>query len=223
MNNKLDCWGSKKKSDKAEAKIQQLLKQFPDIDLPDFDFDGIFDKTIRAIGNRIYFFCDIDETSVFNLNVAIHSTVMSICSSPMLYDVPFQDMRLYLYIQSGGGALFPALSAMDIIMSSKIPIVTVVSGCCSSSATLLSLVGVKRKITKNAYMLIHQLSSSSWGGKYRDMKDEVSNMDKFMIKIKEVYGKYTKIPESLISEILDHDIWFSAEECLQHGLVDEII
>jgi ATP-dependent protease ClpP protease subunit len=72
-------------------------------------------------------------------------------------------------------------------------------------------------------MLIHQLSSSSWGGKYRDMKDEVSNMDKFMIKIKEVYGKYTLIPERLIEEILDHDIWFSAEECLQHGLVDEII
>jgi len=41
--------------------------------------------------------------------------------------------------------------------------------------------------------------------------------------IKAIYAQYTKIPESKINEILDHDLWFDAKKCLEYGLVDEIM
>jgi ATP-dependent protease ClpP protease subunit len=44
-----------------------------------------------------------------------------------------------------------------------------------------------------------------------------------MKKIKNIYRQYTKIPEDKMDEILKHDIWWDAEQCLEYGLVDEII
>jgi len=60
-------------------------------------------------------------------------------------------------------------------------------------------------------------------GKYEEFKDEMQNLDKIMEMIKQVYKEYTKIPMSKLDEILKHDLWFEADECLEYGLVDEII
>ena len=55
------------------------------------------------------------------------------------------------------------------------------------------------------------------------LQDEMKNLDKLMETIKKIYSKYTKIPNEKIDEILDHDLWLNADECLEYGLVDEIV
>jgi len=37
------------------------------------------------------------------------------------------------------------------------------------------------------------------------------------------YKKYTKLKKKQIVKILKRDLWFDAEECLKHGLVDYIV
>ena len=71
-------------------------------------------------------------------------------------------------------------------------------------------------------MLIHQLSSGLWG-KYEEMKDDMKNCDRLMDMIREVYLEHTNIPKKKLDGILKHDLWFDAEQCLEYGLVDEII
>ena len=60
-------------------------------------------------------------------------------------------------------------------------------------------------------------------GKYSAMKDDMENSKMLMKKIKDIYRKYTKIPENKLDDILKHDLWWDAEKCLEYGLVDEII
>ena len=50
---------------------------------------------------------------------------------------------------------------MDTIQTLKdsVDIITIIEGGCASAATLLSIVGTKRLITKNSFILIHQISS----------------------------------------------------------------
>jgi ATP-dependent protease ClpP protease subunit len=86
----------------------------------------------------------------------------------------------------------------------------------------MTIAASKRQINRHAYMLIHQLSSGMWG-KYRDMKDEIENLDNMMKTIRGIYMEYAKIPKKKLNEILEHDLWFDAETCLKYGLVDEII
>ena len=71
-------------------------------------------------------------------------------------------------------------------------------------------------------MLVHQLRS--WcGGTHENIKDEAKNLELLSNKIKKIYLENTKFKEKDLEEMLKHDIYLSAEECLKYGLVDAII
>ena len=99
---------------------------------------------------------------------------------------------LKLLINSGGGSITAGISSMDTILRSKVPIHTYVDGFAASAATFLSVVGHKRFMSRNSYMLIHQLSSNFWG-KYSEFEDEKQNLDLMMKTIKDVYKKVTDV------------------------------
>jgi len=42
-------------------------------------------------------------------------------------------------------------------------------------------------------------------------------------KIQGYYLKYTKFSQADLDEILKHDIYLSAEECIKYGLADQIM
>ena len=83
--------------------------------------------------------------------------------------------------------------------------------------------GKKRFMTKNSFILIHQLSSSLGEGKFDDLDDNMENLNKFMDTIKKIYIEKTKIPMTDLTNILEHDLWMDSKECLEYGLVDKII
>jgi len=127
-----------------------------------------------------------------------------------------------LHINSLGGYLYDAMAGIDAIHRCVIPVHTVVEGVAASAATLMSVHGAKRYITKNSFMLIHQLRNIFWG-KYEDLKDEMENSEAFMKRIRNIYRTYTEVPEDQLNEILKHDLWWDAEKCLEYKLVDEIV
>lgn len=177
--------------------------------------------TFSPITNEIYFYDDVTRESIFNLNRQISevSRTLSILKSQYnLSDSPVID----LYISSDGGDVFPAMSTVDRILNSKIPIHTRVEGSVASAATLLSVVGHKRYMGKNAFMLIHSVRSSFWGN-FGELQDEFKNLELVMNKIKQIYLSKTKFKESELDDILKHDLYLDAKEALKYGLVDEII
>jgi len=175
---------------------------------------------LEVVNNRIYFYSGVETKNVLGLNKALRDLGAEIQHSSAVLECPPAD--IFLHVNSHGGDLFDGLAAMDEIRKSKVPIISIVDGCAASAATLMTIAADKRQINKHAYMLIHQLSSGMWG-KYKEMKDEIKNVDSMMKTIRKIYLEYTKIPKKKLNEILDHDLWFDAETCLEYGLVDEII
>ena len=176
---------------------------------------------METIDNRIYFYSSIYSEKTLQLNKTIREL-----SNKHLMESKQRGQEfvspIYLNIYSYGGEITAGLSCMDEILSCPVPLYTVVDGCCASAGTLLSVVGKKRFIKRNAFMLIHQLSSAVWG-KYSEFQDEMKNLDMMMDIIKDVYSKYTKVPMEKIDELLKHDIYWKSEQCLEYGLVDEIL
>ena len=127
-----------------------------------------------------------------------------------------------LHIQSGGGSLMPSFYVCDYIKNSETPVHTYVDGFCASAASLMSVCGKKRYMTKHSSMLIHQLSGVA-KGKFAELKTEVNNLNFFMTYVKDIYLKNTNLSEKTLDELLETDIWLNATTCLQYGLVDEII
>ena len=183
---------------------------------------GTNDTVIKVESNHVYFYSGVYNKSAAELNKLLQekSDEMLALSAKHGFARPI----IYLHICSGGGSIFSGISIMDTILRLRknIDIVTIVEGYSASAGTFISIVGTKRLITANSYMLIHQLSSGLYGT-YRDLVDDMKNNEKFMKMIKDLYKKYTSVPMEIIDEILSHDLFWDASECLKMNLVDEII
>ena len=178
--------------------------------------------TINVEDNHIYMYCDIKTSYIYDLNRHISSINRKYKDVQSNHRwIKMNPEAIYLHINSFGGSLYAAFTAIDIIERSEIPVHTIIEGASASAATLISIVGKKRYITPNAYMLIHQLSS--WvSGKMNEISDEYVNLTKLTDKIKEIYKKYTNIPEDNLDDLLKHDLWWDSDKCKSVGLVDEI-
>lgn len=175
---------------------------------------------LEVVENRIYFYSGIETEKILQLNRRTRK--LSADLKKAVVNLNREPVPIHLHINSFGGGIFAGLAGMDEIINSTVPVYTFVDGCCASAGTFLSLCGKRRFVNRHAYMLIHQLSSVMWG-KYEEFKDEIKNLDKLMVMIKQIYKEYTKIPMTKLDGILKHDLWFDSEECLEYGLVDGII
>lgn len=176
--------------------------------------------SVKVINNRIYFYDYISHKSILNLTEQIHTVTKKMQVLAVENDI--EPPPIVLHISSYGGSVFAGFAGMGVVRSNPLPIHTIVDGAAASAATLLSVVGYKRYVRKSAYMLIHQLSSFVFG-KFEEIKDEMQNLEKLMDTIKQTYVNHTKIPSDELENILKHDWWFAAEDCLKFGLVDGII
>lgn len=127
-----------------------------------------------------------------------------------------------LHIQSLGGELMPSFYVCDFIKKLETPVHIYIDGFVASAASLISVCGHQRIMTEHSFMLIHQLRSQS-SGKFNEMKDEMKNLDFFMSNLKDIYLSNSYITPERLEQLLDTDIWISAQECLDLGLIDRII
>ena len=128
---------------------------------------------------------------------------------------------IFLHIDSFGGSVFAAFAGIDFITQSAIPVHTIVEGATASAGTLLSIAGVKRYMSPNASMLIHQLSA--WfGGKMTEIDDEFQNLTQMMDSIRGLYKQYTRLGDEELKVLLSRDVWWKVDVCLEKGLVDEV-
>ena len=178
------------------------------------------EKHIAVHENKIYYYAGVNRDSAVELNKKIGEIESK--SLTLGYNLDIDPPTLKILINSGGGSITAGISSMDTILRCKVPVHTYVDGFCASAATFLSVVGSYRFMSRNSYMLIHQLSSSLWG-KYSEIEDEKKNLDLMMETIKNVYREYTKVPMKKLDEILKHDLLWDAKTCLKYGLIDEII
>ena len=180
----------------------------------------VSEKHITVQDNKIYFYSGVNRNACCELNKKIGELEAKAITLSHNLDTPTPPIKLY--INSGGGTIVSGIASMDTILRSKVPVYTYVDGFSASAATFLTVVGTKRYMSRNSYMLVHQLSTQFWGT-YSNFEDEKQNQDLMMKNIKNIYKSYTKIPTKKLDEILKHDLMWDAKTCLEYGMIDEII
>ncbi len=178
-------------------------------------------EVIDAVNNRIYYYGDISQEKSVRLIKLLQakSEEMQIAQIKLsLEECP----PIYLHINSYGGEVHASFGIVDNILACKAPVYTIVEGVAASGGTLMAMVGIKRYIRKHSHMLIHQLTGGHWG-QWENIKDDYKNKELMMNQIYDFYEKYSKLKKTKIKSILKHDLYFSAEQCLEFGLVDFII
>lgn len=176
---------------------------------------------IRVVENKIFFYGEVEESSCLELNRILLEVDMKMQNSKNVLGDDF-DPKIHLHINTPGGCIFSAFSTVDTIRNLKTKVYTYVDGVVASAGTLMSAIGAKRFIGRHAHMMIHQLSSELYG-KFSEMEDDMETCKHLMKVLKDFYKKNTKIPMKKLDELMKHDIYMEADECLSYGIVDEII
>ena len=129
----------------------------------------VSEKHISVQDNKIYFYSGVNRNACCELNKKIGELEGKYLGTAMSLDI--EPPPIKLLINSGGGSVVAGISYMDSILRSKVPIETYVDGFCASAATFMSVVGNYRAMSRNSYMLIHQVSPQFWGT-YANFDDE---------------------------------------------------
>ena len=176
-------------------------------------------SSIVRENNVIYFYSEIDRDSIFKL-LAFLREAEEFCLLTS-YKTRVDNIPIYLHINSYGGCIHSAFSAIDAIKKCRVPVYSVIEGASASAGTLISVVCKKRFIRPNAYMLIHQLSSSVWG-KMSEIEDEYKGLAELMERITQIYIDNSKMRKKQLDALLKHDLWLNPEVAIANGLVDAL-
>lgn len=177
---------------------------------------------IQVVENKIFLYGDISEESCLQLNRILFEVDLKLQNTKNSMGEESFTPIIHLHLNTPGGEIFSAFSTTDTIRNLKSKTYTYVDGVVASAGTLISAIGHRRFIGKHAHMLIHQLSSGTYG-KLSDMESDVQNCSRLMRMLKDFYKKSTKIPMKRLDELMTKDIYMEADECLQYGIVDQIL
>lgn len=175
--------------------------------------------SVRTIGTDIYYYSDVNRKNILDFIEQLKKLETDLLKKAV--ELPGYTPNIRVHIQSDGGDVFAGMSGMNAMKESRLHITTVAEGACCSAGTLLLLGGKDRLIGRNAYVLIHQISTGFFG-KFEDLKDEMKTCKKLMKMLKRVYKSETSIPKEKLKELMTRDVHLDADECVKYGIVHGI-
>ena len=192
----------------------------------DFPMDAITPKRdIWRDGSHIYFYDEIDAQTQLLFMRYYEQAISYIYAKSGEYSVKHDGQPcevVTVHVNSPGGDVFCSLALYDYLKQAEIPAIGIVEGQAASGASILMQGCTEKLMTQHSMMLIHELSSGTWG-KLHQMKQDFENWESMMDLIKDVYRKETKIPEAELEKILEPDYYWKSAKCKEYGLVTHII
>ncbi len=133
--------------------------------------------------------------------------------------------KIEIIFNSPGGNVLDGLALFDYILELRhqgTPIDTVTMGMAASMGGILLQAGEKRIATKNALVLIHEVSSGA-GGKVSEIEDQLKFMEVLQQKCLAILAeRSTMSVRQIATKWKKTDWWLGADEALALGFVDEV-
>ncbi len=124
--------------------------------------------------------------------------------------------EIYIYINSGGGAVSSALQFIRAMQETQARIVCSAEGECMSAATMIFLYGDTLEVSQNCLFLFHNYSGGSFG-KGGEMYDNIIFEREWSKKLlHEIYDGFFSGAE-IESMLHNKDIWMHADEVLERA------
>lgn len=171
---------------------------------------------VKVIGNEILFYADVDRENALDFVEKFKKLEIDLLKKKA--ELVGYEPNIRIHIMSDGGDIFAGMTLMNTLESSRVKVITIAQGSCCSAATFMLLGGAERKMGKNAYVLIHQISTEMWGN-FQELKHELKSTDKFMKMLKNMYLEKTQIPEKKLKKLMKKDIYLNPRDCLKYGIV----
>lgn len=129
-----------------------------------------------------------------------------------------------MHIDSPGGSVKSGLSMVDVMEYIKCDIRTVNTGMAASMGSVLLGAGTKgkRASLRHSKTMLHQ-SSGGFRGNIQDAEIDWQEWQKVNHELFVLLGEYCGKDPEIVKQDATRDLWLSADEALDYGIIDEVI
>ncbi|MGE9312885.1 head maturation protease, ClpP-related [Niabella sp. CJ426] len=135
------------------------------------------------------------------------------------------DVQTYnVYINSGGGLVTDAMAIHDLLknLQSKGKTVnTIGRGIIASAATYILMAGNNATMSKNSWLMIHNVSGAVWGD-VNEVESYATTLRKFNDSSRDFYASATGLRKEDITKMMNAETWMTADEAKEKGFVKQI-
>ncbi|MBR0170902.1 MAG: ATP-dependent Clp endopeptidase proteolytic subunit ClpP [Bacteroidales bacterium] len=159
------------------------------------------------------------------LGTAIDDYTANVIQAQLLFLENMDPEReITIYINSPGGSVYAGLGIYDTIQFIQPKVATICTGLAASMASVLLCAGEKgrRSALPHSRVMIHQPMGGA-DGQATDMEITVREIVKLKKELYEIIAKHSGQPFEQVEKDSDRDHWFTAEEALQYGMIDEVL
>lgn len=180
-------------------------------------------------GDRAYdLFSRLLRERIVLVNGAIEDQLASLVVAELLFLASESSDRLInLHINSPGGVITAGLAIYDTMRSIAAPIATTCVGMAASFGTILLMAGDpgKRYALPHARIHMHQplITGGGIGGQVTDIDIQTRELLHTRDVINDIIMLHTHQPLDRIKRDTERDIYFSAEDARDYGIIDEVL
>ena len=146
-----------------------------------------------------------------------------ISSKKLVQDLENLDVEnITLNISSNGGGTTAAIAIANALKRHKARVIANIDGIVGSAATIITSACDTVRMPKNALFMIHNPWTIAMGEE-KDFEKMAETLSKVKNSIIETYIDKTGMNKDKLSELMDKESWFSANEAKEYGFIDEIV
>lgn len=138
-------------------------------------------------------------------------------------DIPRNELKpIFIFVHSYGGDIEQANYFCDLLISSRIPIITIGMGVCMSAGFLIFLAGHKRVAFKHCQMLVHS-GSAGFQGTAEQIEEAQRNYKKQLEEMKRYILARTNIDEKTFNKNRTKDWYLTSDDLLGFNVIDKFV
>ena len=138
------------------------------------------------------------------------------------HNIPVEEREpIKVFIDSCGGSLTDTFTIIDAIKLSKTPVWTINMGCAYSGGFFTFISGHKRIAYPHSSFLFHE-GSTGTSGTSSQFENYTAFYKRQLEQLKNIVLENTSISQEEYQDIKKDDIWYSVEDGIEKGFIDEV-
>lgn len=177
-------------------------------------------------GERAYdIFSLLLKERIVMVGTAINDQIANLVVAQLLFlDREDPEKEIQMFINSPGGVIYAGLGIYDTMQQISAPISTVAVGFTASFGTVLLTAGSKgrRFALPNATIHLHQPLGGAQG-QATDIEIQAREILRLRERLNTILSHHTGQPVEKIAEDTERDIFLTAQEAVEYGLIDGVL
>ncbi len=134
------------------------------------------------------------------------------------------ERQIQMFINSPGGVVYSGMAIYDTMQQISAPVATTAVGITASFGTLLLTAGAKglRYALPNATIHMHQPLGGAQG-QASDIVIQANEIMRLKERLNQILVFHTGREREVIERDTDRDIYFSAQQAVDYGLIDSVL